>query len=464
MQFPLRLVFVGVVAVALLTSQTSLHADPGFGLLKKRKVSLQVRRPAAVRLANTTIAFRSGAANAAYGAVAKILEATLETELVSNERTLVKRSPGDAEWTVSLTVTGFSVPPPQRRTQPVKNSTALTFERWTGSLRVAYQVVDRGGRVHAADNVDASYDREFQTNAPTGGLKIPFIGGDGQTAPPSADELAQRLVKDVVQKIAVNLGNTVQPIEAQVAGGHDGLDRAADFMEQRLWARAIEELEKTPVFAKPKDESYRQYNLGLAYEAMSYEAKTYNEQRANLFKAQELYDSATEMNRDQRYFVEVVARLKDSIARYRTLDAMQRSDQKAPQTAATPAAPRPTDAGARPAEPATSSATRTTGLLPARRSTVAASPAPPAQAPKAAAQQGKPLTVQDVIEMHAAGVQHQQIVEVIRGSTVQFNLVDKDTVLAIARSKLPVELQNEMRKKVGMAPLTAPGSGKPPSR
>jgi hypothetical protein len=47
---------------------------------------------------------------------------------------------------------------------------------------------------------------------------------------------------------------------------------------------------------------------------------------------------------------------------------------------------------------------------------------------------------------------------------VQFNLVDKDTVMAIARSKLPVEVQNEMRKKVGMAPLTAPGAGKPASR
>lgn len=455
MQSPFRLVFVGLVSFALLTSQTSLLADPGFGLLKKRKVSLQVRRPAAVRLANTTVAFRSRAANAAYNPVADNLEATLETELVSNERTLVKRPAGEAEWTVSLTVTGFSVPPPQRRMQPLKNNAALAFDRWTGSLRVAYQVVDRGGRVHAADNVDASYDREFQANAPTGGFKIPFIGGgNDEIAPPSTDDLTQRLVKEVVQKIAVSLGNTVQPIEAQVAGGHDSLDRAADFMEQRLWARAIEELEKTPVLAKPKDESYRQYNLGLAYEAMSYEAKTYNEQRANLFKAQEHYDSATEMNRDQRYFVEVVARLKESIARYRTLDAMQRSDQKAPQSAAAPAVPRATEAGGRTAAPA--AASRATDASARTAAPARGASAAPAQSARKGA-----LTVKDVIEMHAAGVQHQQIVEVIRSSTVQFNLVDKDTVLAIARAKLPVELQNEMRKKVGLSPLTVPGTGKP---
>jgi hypothetical protein len=456
---------VGVVSLTVLTSQTSLLADPGFGLLKKRKVSLEVRRPAAVRLANTTIAFRSRVANQGYAPVAGTLEATLETELVSNERTLVKKPAGEAAWTVSLTVTGFSVPAARRRTQPVKNNVSLTFDRWTGSLKVAYQVVDRGGRVHAADNVEASYDREFQANAPAGGFRIPFIGSDSnEAAPQSADDVMQQLVKDVVQDIAVNLGNTVQPIDAQIAGGHDGLDRAADFMEQRLWARAVEELEKTPAFAKPKDESYRQYNLGLAYEAMSYDAKTYTEQRANLFKAQEHYDNATEMNRDQRYFVEVVARLKDSIARYRTLDTMQRSDQKAPQTAAvpTPAGARTTDAGARTATPGTVSSARTTGLLPARRSSAAASPPPPAPPPPP--KQGKALTVKDVIEMHAAGVPQQQIIEVIRSSTVQFNLVDKDTVMAIARSKLPVEVQNEMRKKVGMAPLTAPGAGKPASR
>ena len=450
MKSPFRLAILGLVACVLLISQATLLGDPGFGLLKKRKISLQIRRPAAVRLANTTIAFRSRVANAAYAPVASPLEATLETELIGNERTLVKKTPADAAWTVAVTVTGFSVPPPKTRTQPVKNNAALTFSRWTGSLKVAYQVVDRSGRVHAADNVEASYDREVQTNAPQGGFKIPsaipFVGSSksGEAAPQSADDVMQKLVKDVVHQIAVDLGNTVQPTEAQVAGGNDHLDRAADFMEQRLWARAIEELEKTPAFAKPQDESYRQYDLGLAYEAMSYEAKTYNEQRASLFKAQELYDAATEMNRDQRYFVQVVARLKDSLARYRTLDTMQRADQKAPRTAAAEAPTRPTATiGTTPPRSAAPASPRVNAAPAAARANVA----PTAPAPT------KALTARDVIEMHAAGVQHEQIVEVIRNSPAQFNLLDKDTVLAIARAKLPIALQNEMRKKVGLAPL-----------
>lgn len=293
MKHPLpRAVLTLAVSFALLASQAIVLGDPGFGLIKKRKVTLQVRRPAVVRLANTSVAFRAGFANPNYRAVVAPLEATLETELVSNEHTLLKKAAGEAEWVLALMVTGFSVPQPQQRHEQVKNNPPLTFARWTGSLQVAYQVVDRGGRIHAADNVNAKYDREFQTNVPKGGFKlpsaIPFIGGAKQEdAPQSADDVMQNLVRDVVHQIAVNLGNTVQRIEAQVAGGQDQLERSADFMEQRLWSRAIETLEKTPAFAKPEDEAYRQYNLGLAYEAMSYEAKGYSEQRANLFKAQE---------------------------------------------------------------------------------------------------------------------------------------------------------------------------------
>jgi len=458
MKAPYRPLVAGLILCTLIASDTVLLADPGFGRLKKRKVTLQVRRPAAVRLANTSIAFRTGVANQSYSAVAAPLAATLETELVSNERTLVKKSPGDADWTVSLMVTAFSIPQPQPRVQPVNNKTALTFVRWTGSLKVAYQVIDRAGRVHAADNLSASYDKEFQTNVPPGGFKlpsaIPFVGGDkskSDTQPQSQDDVMQKLVKDIVALAAANLGNTVQPIEAQVAGGHDSLDHASDFMEQRLWARAVEELEKTPAFTKPEDESYRQYDLGLAYEAMSYEAKSYSEQRANLFRAQEFYDKATELNREQRYFVEVVARLKDSLARYRTLDAMQRDDQKTPLARAATEIPAP-----KAATPPATATPRAAG--PANKSAVPAASkgtSAPASTASSTPARGKPLTVNDVIEVHAAGVPRDQIVELIRSSNVQFNL-DKDTLLAITRAKLPVELQNELRKKAGLAPLSAP--------
>jgi hypothetical protein len=416
-----------IVAFAVFASQVILVAAPGFGLLKKKTINLQVRRPAVVRLANTSIAVKGKTVDVGARLVLPILQTSFETELVSNERSLLKKPEAEAEWIVELAITGYSAPAMQRRVQTAKNVPPTTFNRWTGSLNVAYQVFDKSGRVHDADNVRDEYDREFQaaSNQQSGGLTIPGIGkipvvGQTQTGEPrSAEELQQTLVKNVVSRIAAQLGNTVEPIQVQLAVGDDNLDRVATFMEQRLWNRAVEELEKAPTYAKLEDESYRQYSLGLAYEAMSYDSPAFAAQRANLLKAQEHYDKAAELNAGQRYFVEVIARTRESVARYRTLDSMQRGDQ--------------VKAGGSTAAPAT---------------------APAAAAPTAAKAAAAALTVNDVIDMRSAGVPDDQIVELIRASPVTFAL-DKDTLMAVAKSKMPVRIQNELRAKAGLPPLPA---------
>jgi hypothetical protein len=85
-----------------------------------------------------------------------------------------------------------------------------------------------------------------------------------------------------------------------------------------------------------------------------------------------------------------------------------------------------------------------------------AAPAPaPAQKPAA-----KALTINDVIEMFSSGVPEDQIAAIIQHSQVQFDPLDKDTAIAIAKAHLPVTLQNEMRKKVGAPLLAAPAAKK----
>ena len=427
-----------MAAVAILAAPALLFADPGFGTLRKKVMDLRTRRPALVRLANTSLAFTSKASDPQYQSALASLVATLETELLSNEKTLVKKPEGQAEWTLALTITGFQVPPSTTRTERSGNS-SQTFRRWTGTLNVAYQVVDAGGRVHDADNMVASYDKEVDANAPLPtairGLRIPGLpSAKNETPEPRTQEdVKQILIRDVVQLVAANLGNTVQVVEAQIAGGDPALDRAGDFMSKRLWSRAVEELEKKTAFAKPEDESYRQYSLGLAYEAMSYDAKVFTEQRANLFKAQEYYDKAAELNSGQRYFVEVVARTKDSVARYRTLEAMSKEDRSKQQPTGTATA-RSADAPA--AAPA--SATRSAGL-----------------------------TVDDVIKMHAAQVSPADIIRLINNSDISFAL-DVDTLIKLSSAKLPLDLENAMRAKAGHplradappAPATGRGTGR----
>ena len=439
----------GAVTLLAVCGVNALCGGDGFGTVRKKKVDLLTRQPAVVRLANTSIAFTRTSINREYAPVEGSLEATLETELIGNEKTLVKKNnPAEADWVLGLKITGFATPPPHQRIQN-NGKFSTTFVRWNGSLNVSYQVLDHAGRVHDAGNVSYSYDKEFDSNTTTGPksripIPIPIPGRrptTTETVPHSTEDVKQILIKQVVLHIANQLGNTTKVVEAQIATGDEHLNRAADFMERQLWVRALDELEKAPAAAKPEDESYHQYDLGLVYEAMAYDSKNAPDQRANIFKAAEYYDKALELHPKEKYFMNSVARTKDAIARYKALDLMQQEDRKLAKKGAAARAAEVNPSNTKP-------------------------PYPTPAAPKSHAvpvQASKTLTANDVIEMFTAGVPQEQIADMIRNSPVEYDYRDKDTALAIAKAKLPVRLQNELRKRVGAAPLgaTAPAKKTP---
>lgn len=454
----------GALLVGVFWAQSILVGDPGFGtLLRKKKVDLEIRQPAAIRLANTSVAFTGSVTSPAYASVRDSLLATLETEILGNEKTLVKKSPGEADWVLGLRVTGFSVAEPKQRTDNMgKNS--VTYVRWTGSLRTAYQVLDRAGRSHAAGNVESSYDKVHQTGGTFGKTALTRIpiphrkkADPADQIPQSTEDVKQILIHQVVAKIATKLGNTKQPVEVQIAGGDEHLNRAAEFMEKRLWARALEELEKTPPFPKPESEAYRQYDLGLVYEAMSYDAKTFSDQKANLFAAEEYYDKALEFNRKEKYFVATVARTKDALARYKAFEGMQKEDLKQSQVQVQ------AKQELRPQQQPQAQQ-RSRSQQPKADSNMAASDALNNQKPiprvarpvstktAAAKSRAKTIKITDVVEMFSSGVPEAQIVDIIQHSPVVFDPLDKDTAVLTAKAKLPLSVQNELRKKVG-APL-----------
>lgn len=317
-------------------------AEPGFGSLRKKKIELAIRQPGKVRLANTSFALTGSSTNREYVSVQESLLATLETELISNEKTLIRQPvPTSADWIINVRITGFSNPQPLVQ-QVGAGGSSGSYLRWTGSLGLAYQVADRGGRAHDAGNVRYVYDKQFESKAK--GLSVSsirrWVPGLGNKAVPSTPEdVKQILIREVVHQIATRLGNTSTKVDVQVAGGDEHMNRAADFLENRLWARALEELQSTPPYAKPSEEAYRQYNLGLTYEAIAYDAKTSADQRTNLYKSQEYYDKALEMNRKEKYFIETISRTRDSLAGYKALEQMAKDDSRKPPVApAKPAA------------------------------------------------------------------------------------------------------------------------------
>ncbi len=411
----------GVLVFSLAMVPVAL-AGPGFSTISRKHISLEIRKPGQIRLANTSVAFSGNVTNPQYQPVLASLLTTLATEIVKNEKTLVvKATPKEAEWTLFMNVTGYSAPNPKSETQRIGNATTV-MKHWSGSLRVAYRVLDRKGVVHDAGNISSSYEKATPEGGSKGGHvltgwidKVPGRSKSVEPVPVTAEDLKQILISKASDEISSKLGNTSMKLDVKVATGEDHLNRAATLMEQKLWARALQEIESAEAFSKAEEESYRLYDLGLIHEAMSYEARSYKEQRTNLFQAQSYYDKAMESNRKEKYFVQTVARLRDSIARYKTLDDQQKLDGK-PTSA--PAAPK--------------SAARSGGI--------------PAGGQKT-------NTAADIIRLYKAGIARDQILEIIQSAPLDFNPVDVQTVLAIKDANLPIDVQNEMRKKVGVAPL-----------
>jgi hypothetical protein len=435
--------FTAAASAAVFGAMTCPDAEAAPDL--RKKIQLQVRQPATVRLANTSVIIKGAVTSPEYAPVQGSLVERLESELHRNEPTLQKPSdPVAAEWTLALQVTGYSLGQPQRRTDTVRNTTT-NYVRWAGSLNVSYDVLGKDGKVHAADNVDYSYNEEFvdTTNAgrgPTISLsRVPWVRGkvNKKQPPQSQDELKQTLIQEVVERIARKLGNTTETVEVSLPGGDDQLNLAATFMEQRLWARALEHMEKMPAYSKPADEAYRQYGLGVAYEAMSYAANNFNEQKTNLFKAQEHYDKALKLKPNEEYFVRTIARTRDSVAQTVRLEQMRLADRKALLSTTAPAkAPDPQPAKPQPA---------------------------PAPAPQEAAR-AKALTLAKIIEMRDAGVNSADIIHIIQASDVEFDPFSADTAIAVAKAKLPIDIQNELRKKVGAPLLKEPSAAAKPPR
>ena len=108
-----------VLVFSLAMVQLAL-AGPGFSTIGRKHISLEIRKPGQIRLANTSVAFNGNVTNPQYQPVLASLLTTLATEIVKNEKTLVvKGTPREAEWTLFVNVTGYSAPNPKSETQRI---------------------------------------------------------------------------------------------------------------------------------------------------------------------------------------------------------------------------------------------------------------------------------------------------------------------------------------------------------
>jgi hypothetical protein len=450
--------------------------------LGKKKIVLHRKLPPVIQFTGTTFTVKVTARDPKDADLAGKMKDLLETELLKNDNKL-HADPNSQELLVNCTITNFSVPPPQPFTrnevimqkgkqleQPVQ------YNKITGSLEVSYQARDpRAGKALDADNITGNYSEDFEagTNQQAGkslGTKVadPFKRMAGKktedsSGPPTATQLREDLIHKAIHEIASRITATSEPVEVMLAQGK--LDKVNQSAEHGLWSRYLEDLERMPPLPNAKDDAYRLYNIGVAYEALGYQTEDRKAAKGFLQEAAINYGKAVDARKEEKYFLEPQKRIETAMAYYRKIEG----HDKALAAANAP----PVAAQGVPNEPAKSArGGKTSGPKPGNKSPSGKSTAAPAavassgngngvaaapggstgnsgkSSAPAAAKPGAPaLTNEQVMKMVKAGVDEENVIATIREApTVQFDMTP-DGQIALAGGGVKGKILAAMRAR-----------------
>lgn len=422
----------------------------GFGKTHK-KITLRRKLPAAVRLSGTTINVKTGAREARNTEVAQQLTTILETELLKNDPNL-RIETGSAATAISCVVTNFSVPPMQTVDKSVLSDQKIgkdlrqvqqneKFNRVTGSIDVAFRATS-AGRTVDSQNVSAKYAEDFEQGTGRKGdkswgdvFKKPFdkINPSKNTAdqgPPTPSEVQQKLLHDVAIQIAARLVNTDEPVEVFLARGK--LDNANKLAESGLWTRNLETLEQMTPFSSKDDDAYRLYNIGVAYEALAYQAVDAKTARKYLDEAAINYGKAIDNNPGERYFIEPQRRIETALAHYKRLE-----EGAAVAKAGVPEGPSKSDASPKTNYAKPSAAKSRSGAKSGTETAAKAS--------------GPPLTNEQVVKLKKAGMDDQNLIETINGARhVDFDM-SVDGELELVKNGVNGKVLSAMRQRARLS-------------
>jgi hypothetical protein len=350
----------GLGAVVLLAAVCPSVFAQGFGK-GRHKITLHRKLPAIAPLTGKTFTVRATARDARYSNLAAQLIDTLEAEITRNDhRFSPEKTAGDT--VISCTINTVSTPPPTAVKRNVVNEQKIgkdirkaseqrTFEKVSGMISVTYQARNRSGALLDTDNITAKFTPEYDDE--TGGaaakswsdmvkrpIKKILPGTSEESAmPQNSAELGQVLVSRVAAQVAMRVVNTDVAVPVMLAYGK-GLDPAVKLAETGLYSRMLESLESMEAFPRGEDDAYRLYDVGVAYEALGYQAEDPKTAARFLDEAAIHYGKALDARPSEANFAEPQRRIEMALAHFKKIQSQPAPvSQAAPAPAPAPAPP-----------------------------------------------------------------------------------------------------------------------------
>jgi hypothetical protein len=334
-----------VLLAATLFSPLSMHAQlggPSFGLLpnQKKSVTLKMRLPPIYSAAGKNIVINMETPRGDLANEASEVEISLEKDLTQNDSG-IKLGGATPDIIIACGVSRYGRPAKQQTTE-----NGNTVVHLAGTLSVAFRIYEPGtNRVIKSDIAVSEQSEEVSRTTPTnsfnpskylGGLKI-TTGGTKSAKMKFANEEEMRrfMIDDVSRKVASYVVNTEEPVDVPLAVG--GVFEEPDKLALGgLWSRSLEALETLPPFADAKSESYRTYNIGVANEALAYQAADNKSAIKYLQEASIDYGKALEARGDERNYIDAQNRIKSALSQYADIGRFADATQSAaaPDTAA----------------------------------------------------------------------------------------------------------------------------------
>ena len=228
-------------------------------------------------------------------------------------------------------------------------------------------------------------------------------------------EVEETMLDRAAQRAAGLVTPAREPVTVLLARS-DEVDRLNELARGRKWNEWRGALQELRPHRDPKKDAYRLHNLGIASEAMAYEAGSDEEAQRLLNEAGGLVQKAIAAKKDEKYFTEAFTRISSNSLGYTRLRTMRASlGMRQPTTApaAAPAAP--------PAE---------TVKLAAKSPTTAA-----------------PMTNADVIDLRKAGLDDDNLIGAIKDAgATKFDLTPAG-LKALLSAKVSNRVITAMRER-----------------
>ncbi len=317
------LVFVSLFTVPAL-------AGEGFGMMKKTANLTRVHPPQ-VFIPGSRIVIHVTSHSSQHAATAQRLQSQLESQLLGNNpRLKLDASRPETVIDVAVLQSDYSEKwedrkgyeqyengkKPNGKPNYATREVTLRFKVVTYNFNSTFKVHDvRNDHSLAAGAINFPYQKDFQ---------------DGNGAP-NPGSLETTAVESVVNDLTHRLAPMKEVVGVLLPRGT--LENAAAFADAGLWSKYQDALDKIRPFANPLDEAYRQYALGVAYEALGYGAEDPDTTLKYLEQASTHYNNAVDTNPKEGYFTKPyesfifrgnkaaapIARVQEALSQYQKL-------------------------------------------------------------------------------------------------------------------------------------------------